>query len=147
MPRASGDVHDRHLTAKTIMGGGSAPVTVVRAREDLPPPPVISIDPNSTPLEQAQAQRKWLTERLEWASRGGLPEKEIAALAGQVGGAVRLVARLSGALDITEIQIVRSPPFARVRAAFDAALKFDGVLTARQVRERFEAEIARLLGE
>lgn len=129
MPRSSADAHDPHLHAKNA---------------GAPPRPKVS--PTASPLEQAQAQHTWLVAQQEWAaSNPSISQKELAQIAGQVVSSVRLVARLSGALDVTEAQIVKSAPFARVLVALDAV--FASFPNEKALREKFEAELGKVMGE
>ncbi len=76
----------------------------------------------------AQDQAVWhmsrIEERMKAAEKADPPnEKEIATLYGQYTNAMRHHAKVSGALDITEAQIVRSAPFVKVRAVIERALE------------------------
>lgn len=60
------------------------------------------------------------------AERAPVPnEKEIATLYGQYTNAMRHHAKVSGALDLTEAQVLRSAPWARIRAVSVKALEKD----------------------
>ncbi len=67
---------------------------------------------------------KRIEERMKAAEAASPPnEKAIAALYGQYTNAMRHHAKVSGALDITEAQVVRSQPFTRVMGIVLAALE------------------------
>lgn len=131
IPNASASDHEKHLMRE-------------RAQVVDAPPPRPKLDPKATPLEQAQAQHKWVVELQEWAT-GRVPQKELTHISAQVVSSVRLVARLSGALDVTEAQIVKSAPFARVLVALDAV--FASFPNEKALRERFETELGKVMGE
>jgi hypothetical protein len=110
----------RHLepstgTLRVLPGGALHPTSPA------PPPPTLA--DNATPLERARATSQWLQTRLTWASSQGRPEKELAHLAGQCTNATRLLARLSGSLEVTEAQVVRSLPFSRIIGVMREALR------------------------
>lgn len=75
---------------------------------DVPPPE------DTSPKGLAAWHCERIKERMLAAERADAPIKEITALQGQYTNALRHHARLSGALDITEAQIVRSAPWSRV---------------------------------
>lgn len=77
--------------------------------------PVPEAPTNATPKESAQWHCDRIKARMLAAEMSGqVSEREIAALYGQYTNALRHLARLSGSLDITESQVVRSAPFTRV---------------------------------
>jgi hypothetical protein len=78
---------------------------------------------DASPVDRAAATCSWLRARIDYASATRAPEKEVVQLVGQLTNANRLHARLSGALDITEAQIVRSAPWARIMVVLRDALK------------------------
>lgn len=111
-----------------------------RGNWKMAPPPVEEAD--WTPRQRAEAHCRWMKDQLDAAVNGGAGVKEVASLSSQYVAAQRLVATLSGALDITEAQIIRSTAFARCLAALERACGDN-----REVWERWEKEVAELVGE
>lgn len=103
-----------------------------------PPPPA-----NGTPVELAN----WHCERIDarikaaTAENSGRSEREIAGLYAQYTNASRHRDRLNGALDLTAAQIIKTPDFMRLLAAFKTACGSN-----REVWARWEAELGDLLG-
>lgn len=93
------------------------------AMGDRPPGPEMPKLEGLSPQDHASAHCEWLRLRIEWAQKAGLPEKDVAQLAGQYTNAQRLYARLSGALELTEAQIVKSAPWAKLSVLIRDALK------------------------
>jgi hypothetical protein len=113
-----------------------------------PPAPKLVIAPTASPLERAAAVSEWCRVRIEYESaRPGVSIKELAAMTAQLTSAIRMQARLDGSLDVTEAQLLRSAPFARVRQALIQALTFEGALTSSAVLERLNAACAGIMGE
>lgn len=77
----------------------------------------------ATPLERSAATCEWLRGQIDHAVLMRASQKDLTQLIGQLTNANRLHARLSGALDITEAQIVRSAPWARIMVVLRDALK------------------------
>lgn len=75
------------------------------------------------PLERASATCDWLRQQIDYAVATKVGQKELTQLIGQLTNANRLHARLAGALDITEAQIVRSAPWAKIMVVVRDSLK------------------------
>ncbi len=92
----------------------------------------------TSPKELAAWHVESIKARLMAAIAANATPKEITMYQGQLTNAMRHHARLSGALDITEAQILRSAPWARVmgllretlKAYPDAVLALDKAFTA-----------------
>lgn len=78
--------------------------------------PVLVVPPEVEPLGEAEAQCKYLREKIQWAEKNGAAIKDVTAMQGQLGNWTRIRARLSGALDITEKQIAESSPWKKIEA-------------------------------
>jgi hypothetical protein len=87
------------------------------------PPTYPKLPDTATPLERSAATCEWLRLQIDHAVATNAAQKEMTQLIGQLTNANRLHARLSGALDITESQIVRSAPWARIMVVLRDALK------------------------
>jgi hypothetical protein len=122
----------------TLIEGGAQPKT----REMPPAPKAPELPPTATPRERAQAQCEFLDARMNWSVENGVSGKDIAALSGQITNATRLLARLSGSLEVTEAQIIRSVPFQRILGAVIETLAGD-----RKRLEELERKLATLAGE
>ena len=106
----------------------------------LAPPPEVPAD--ATPRQRAELHANWLKAQIDGAIAAGANIKELASLSGQYVNAMRLVARLSGALEITAAQILRSTDFQRCIEALRRAAG-DNL----EVLKRLDGELARLMGE
>jgi hypothetical protein len=102
-------------------------LTYARAKELVAAAPKAPLYPKlpdtATPLERSAATCEWLRLQIDHAVATNVGQKEMTQLIGQLTNANRLHARLSGALDITESQIVRSAPWARLMVVMRDALK------------------------
>lgn len=78
---------------------------------------------DASPLDRAAATCAWLRARIRHAESTGAETRELALLGSQLNTANRLHARLSGALDITEAQIVRSAPWAKIMVVMRDVLR------------------------
>jgi hypothetical protein len=107
-------------------------------RLDAPP----KVKDGATPRERAEVHTKWLKEQVDKAVKDGAPAKEIAALSNQYVSAMRLEALLTGALEVTAAQVIRSSDFQRALAALRRACGDD-----LRVWEAFAAELRVLTGE
>jgi hypothetical protein len=115
-----------------------------------PAPEMPDVAPGASPVERAKVHLDWLRGKINWAERSEQSAKDIAHLAGQYTNANRLYSRLAGALDITEAQIVRSAPFARVVAVIRGVLSRDpdAKVTRRELLRELTSELeAYLEGE
>lgn len=104
----------KHITLAAVKGiVSSAPK----------PPTYPKLPDSATPLERSAATCEWLRLQIDHAVAVNTAQKEMTQLIGQLTNANRHHARLSGALDITEAQIVRSAPWARIMVVLRDALK------------------------
>lgn len=103
-------------------------------------PPAVPAE--ATPRERAELHAKWLKEQIDKAVTDNAPPKDVASLSNQYVGAMRLVAQLSGALEVTVAQILRSVDFQRLLTAFKRSVGDN-----RDVWAKWEAELAVLMGE
>lgn len=101
-----------------------------------------SVPVGATPLDRAELQANWLKSQIDRAVANDAPMKDTAALSAQYGAAIRLVAQLSGAFEVTAHQIIKSVDFARALQALKRALGDN-----KEVWARWELELATLLGE
>ncbi len=96
-----------------------------------PPPPMPPILGAGENLEsQMRAHAVYISKRLQWETLHG-DAKAIAALSGQFTNAQRHLAKLTGALEVSEAQIVRSPKFVRLLGLIQTALGDDTETWAR----------------
>lgn len=128
--------HEKGGAKLTVLPGGKDPHAIP------PAPKAPELPPTATPRERAQAQCEFLDARMKWSVENGVSGKDIAALSGQVTNATRLLARLSGSLEVTEAQIIRSAPFQRILGAVIETLAGD-----RKKLEALEKRLAELAGE
>ncbi len=90
-----------------------------------------------------QEQAKWHCDRIEArmvaAEKAAHPdEKQIAALYGQYTRALQHHAKVSGALDITEAQILRCAPWKRVQLILMRAVEKDFPLAAKAIHKALD---------
>lgn len=86
------------------------------------PPPV---RPGSTLAEQMAEQCEWLQRRISWGQSHGETATELTKWAGQFTNAQRHLAKLTGALEVSEGQILKSPKFARALQVIREAIGDD----------------------
>lgn len=64
-----------------------------------------------TPREQAELTVKWLQDRINFLQANGGPSAELLGLAARMTAATNLLAKLSGAFDVTHTTIMNSKPW------------------------------------
>ena len=105
---------------------GQAPAPAPAAAPDSTrppdPPPVRS---GSTLAEQMAEQCEWLQRRISWGQTHGETATELTKWAGQFTNAQRHLAKLTGALEVSEGQILKSPKFARALQVIREAIGDD----------------------
>lgn len=97
-----------------------------------PPPEVIAkeegvaaLPHKPTPREIAESHMAWIHSQMTAAIKAGASPRDISSLSGQYTAAVRLVAQLSGALDVTASQILKTVDFQRILNIFAEILGDD----------------------
>lgn len=105
---------------------------------DTPP----EVPDSATPRERAELHTRWLKAQVDKLVKDKAPPRDVAAISTQYANAMKLEARLSGALEVTASQVVRSTDFQRALQALRRACGDD-----LGVWERFNAELRVLLGE
>lgn len=123
---------DNHWSLSVKQGGPG------KRWEKTPPPDVAG----KTPREKAEAHAAWLHSEITKAVAAGAATKDLSALSGQYNIALRTVAQLSGALQVTMSQIVKHPDFIRCQALLLEVLGDD---VARV--KKWEAGLAAMMGD
>lgn len=134
------EVYGIPVEAWAAAGGAGVPIErptpTVAKGETMPPRPRAPVPADSNdPIANAIATLGILRARLETLDPG-----EVAALtkvANAITSSSRLLARLTGALEVTEAQIVRSAPFRRAIGIMQGAL-VNHPAAARDVAKAFE---------
>lgn len=99
--------------------------------------PVLKLPADASETERAKVQIKWIEDRINWGQSNGEGVKELQAWTGQLTNASRHLAKLSGAYEVTEAQIVKSPKFVQaIRIIIDAVGENEEIL--RRIRRALE---------
>ena len=136
-PKRGGGTLNRHRSEQDVetpanfMGArlepGSGSGTVRRigkggSRPDAPPRPTPeTLPPGASQVDQVGANLAFNRARLRWEAQWG-EGKDLARIAGQCLADMKLLAKLTGAFDITAAQIVRHPKFVELLGIVGAAL-------------------------
>lgn len=91
-------------------------------------PELPTLPPDVSPKDRVVAHLNWLENKIKWAEANNAPTREIAQLSAQYTSACKHEARLSGALDVTETQILRSTPWTRIMNVIRDNLKSHPVI-------------------
>jgi hypothetical protein len=97
------------------------------------PPQLPNLPPGASLEDQMRAHSRYLQERIQWETSYG-DGRAIAQLSGQYTNAQRHLAKLTGALEVSEQQIVRSPKFTRLLGLITEALGNDHKTIAKVLR-------------
>jgi hypothetical protein len=105
-------------------------------------PPELKID-TSKPLKvQVAAQADWLAAWIRWGQESEMGPKELAQLSGKLLDTQKHLADLTGALEVSETQIEKSPKFRRMlKIIFDALGKDRGTI------KKVETALAKYIAE
>lgn len=98
-----------------------------------PPPELPTLEGDVSPRDKAATHVSWLESKIKWSESNGGSTRELSQLSGQYTSALKNLARLSGALDITEMQILRSAPWTRIMSVVRDVLKRHPLVLAEVV--------------
>jgi|SRR5580704_4408796 hypothetical protein len=106
-----------------------------RLRPSTPAPDVACPDPPNTEgmseVEAIRAHASWLQKRIAWGQATGEEPRHLQGWSSQFTAAQKHLAKLTGAYEVTESQIIRSPKFIKLMSLILEAIGDDVVILGR----------------